>query len=427
MATSGWYGEEVCVVKNGSNYFMYFGDLHGLDGYMGQSIRYAYSSTPLGTFTEGGLITLPAYAGDYALQGMSKLWRDTNDNAWYMVYLGRPKSPLNLSEDCAKVDDFFYLAKATTMTTGSQVWSPQNLHKELKASSAGVSVVSGGSYSNHSIYSSILLGYTSTEVGLVVGYADINNYYRVTINRSDNKIYLKRVSDGSTSTLTSVSIPWTLKYSGVHHPLMVCVYGSTISVKISQYGDFWYTLIDYYDTGSTISGNMGVYDANALSYFDDVAIDNYIYPEPTLTSTASVSILPPYNVGGAGVEVSWNAVDDSYLAGYNIYFGLASQQYDYNDDVGDITHYDIHGLQRGHTWYFAVSAYDTSLNESVLSTEASVYLPYLDGDQNREWVSTSSRRWKNTASRNWVPLVASVGSVNLVWPRMYYERIRRMQ
>ncbi len=58
------------------------------------------------------------------------------------------------------------------------------------------------------------------------------------------------------------------------------------------------------------------------------------------------------------------------LAGYKVYYGNASGNYTSNLDVGNVTTYTVTGLQPG-TYYFAVTAYDTSGNESDFSNEVS--------------------------------------------------------
>ncbi len=58
------------------------------------------------------------------------------------------------------------------------------------------------------------------------------------------------------------------------------------------------------------------------------------------------------------------------LAGYKAYWGKASRNYTYSKDVGNVTTYKITGLEEG-KWYFAVTAYDKTGNESEYSNEAS--------------------------------------------------------
>ncbi|MEW6417446.1 MAG: Ser-Thr-rich GPI-anchored membrane family protein [Nitrospirota bacterium] len=58
------------------------------------------------------------------------------------------------------------------------------------------------------------------------------------------------------------------------------------------------------------------------------------------------------------------------LAGYNVYYGNTSSNYSQIIDVGNVTAYTVANLNNG-TYYFAVTAYDTSGNESEYSNEVS--------------------------------------------------------
>ena len=76
------------------------------------------------------------------------------------------------------------------------------------------------------------------------------------------------------------------------------------------------------------------------------------------------------------LQLFWNAPtmnrDSSPLqdlAGYKLYYGESSGNYTTSIDVGTPTTYTLQGLEVGHTYYIAVSAYDTAGNESGLSTE----------------------------------------------------------
>jgi len=78
------------------------------------------------------------------------------------------------------------------------------------------------------------------------------------------------------------------------------------------------------------------------------------------------------------LQVTWNAnTTDTDLAGYKIYWGTASNTYG-TPSVTSGTTYDISSVQAGTTYYVAVSAYDTSGNESAKSTEQSVTVPASD-------------------------------------------------
>jgi hypothetical protein len=78
------------------------------------------------------------------------------------------------------------------------------------------------------------------------------------------------------------------------------------------------------------------------------------------------------------LQVTWNAVTDSALAGYNVYWGTASGVYGTPASVTSGTLYDISNVQAGTTYYVAVSAYDTSGNVSALSTPVSITVPAAD-------------------------------------------------
>jgi Fibronectin type III domain len=63
------------------------------------------------------------------------------------------------------------------------------------------------------------------------------------------------------------------------------------------------------------------------------------------------------------------------IAGYKVYYGLTSRAYDFIKTVSNQTTYAVSGLEPGRTYYFAVTAYDASGNESDLSAEVSVTVP----------------------------------------------------
>jgi Malectin domain/Bacterial TSP3 repeat len=100
-------------------------------------------------------------------------------------------------------------------------------------------------------------------------------------------------------------------------------------------------------------------------------------------------VLMAVHVHAAQVSLSWNAPTTNQdgtslndLAGYKVYYGFAPQSYDVTTDVGLTTSAVISGLEDGRTYYFAVTAYDTSGNQSVFSVEAphSILLTDTDAD-----------------------------------------------
>ena len=71
----------------------------------------------------------------------------------------------------------------------------------------------------------------------------------------------------------------------------------------------------------------------------------------------------------AQVTLEWNANIEQDLAGYIIYQGTSSRNYDVSMDIGNWTSATIENLEDNETYYFAVTAYDTDGNESVYSSE----------------------------------------------------------
>lgn len=71
------------------------------------------------------------------------------------------------------------------------------------------------------------------------------------------------------------------------------------------------------------------------------------------------------------VTVAWDPNSETNLAGYKLYYGPASRAYTNAVDVGNATTFSIPNLIEGVTYYFAVTAYNTSGAESDFSSEVS--------------------------------------------------------
>jgi len=78
---------------------------------------------------------------------------------------------------------------------------------------------------------------------------------------------------------------------------------------------------------------------------------------------------------GADVNGSWDANTESDLAGYRIYYGTESGNYTQTIDVGNELSALIIISETNKTYYFAITAYDTSGNESGFSQEVSLFVP----------------------------------------------------
>jgi PKD repeat protein len=70
----------------------------------------------------------------------------------------------------------------------------------------------------------------------------------------------------------------------------------------------------------------------------------------------------------ASIHLSWNA-STSGVDGYKVHYGLSSGHYDVIIDVGNALSVALSGLVDGLAYYFAVTAYDTTGQESGFSNE----------------------------------------------------------
>ncbi len=77
----------------------------------------------------------------------------------------------------------------------------------------------------------------------------------------------------------------------------------------------------------------------------------------------------------SGVRVGWVENPVSDVAGYRVHYGTASRNYQIHVDAGTFTSIEIDSLSSGTTYYFAVTAYDYSGNESAYSQEIQATMP----------------------------------------------------
>ncbi|MGD0977410.1 MAG: dockerin type I domain-containing protein [Minisyncoccia bacterium] len=78
------------------------------------------------------------------------------------------------------------------------------------------------------------------------------------------------------------------------------------------------------------------------------------------------------------VTLAWDPNTESDLAGYKVYYGTASGSYGAPITIGTQTTYTVAGLTPG-TYYFAVTAYNTSGLESGFSNEVSTTVGSTSG------------------------------------------------
>lgn len=90
---------------------------------------------------------------------------------------------------------------------------------------------------------------------------------------------------------------------------------------------------------------------------------------PTSTAPPPTSTPPPPS--SVSAVVAWDPNTESDLMGYKLYVGTSSGVYGSPIDVGNFTDYEVRNLEPGRTYYFSVTAYDLSGNESSFSDEIS--------------------------------------------------------
>src|SRR5437867_17501 len=81
--------------------------------------------------------------------------------------------------------------------------------------------------------------------------------------------------------------------------------------------------------------------------------------------------LAPALSSAAQVTLAWDPNTEPDLAGYKLYYGTSSGSYQFSVDVGNLTSYTLSGLLEGRIYYFAATAYNSSLGESGFSNEVS--------------------------------------------------------
>ena len=80
----------------------------------------------------------------------------------------------------------------------------------------------------------------------------------------------------------------------------------------------------------------------------------------------------------ASVELSWQRNSEPDLQSYNVYYGTESRNYGPPIPVDQNSYYTLSGLEEGVTYFIAVTALDTSGNESGYSQEISKNIPVTD-------------------------------------------------
>jgi hypothetical protein len=92
----------------------------------------------------------------------------------------------------------------------------------------------------------------------------------------------------------------------------------------------------------------------------------------TVTSGSTSSLTSPSTSSSSNTaNLTWSPDTSTNLAGYKIYVGTSSGVYSSAVNVGNVTTYAVTNLGIGTTYYFAVSAFNSSGIESGFSNEVS--------------------------------------------------------
>lgn len=98
--------------------------------------------------------------------------------------------------------------------------------------------------------------------------------------------------------------------------------------------------------------------------------------EQKSVDNASTSSLIPNIFPNGKATLSWSPNKEVDLAGYKIYYGITPRTdncppggYPQKVDIGNKTSYTIEKLETGKDYYFSITSYDKSGNESCFSAE----------------------------------------------------------
>jgi len=130
--------------------------------------------------------------------------------------------------------------------------------------------------------------------------------------------------------------------------------------------------------GTTYSYALFAYDTSS----------NYASAATKTVTTTALDTTPPAVPNGLAAEprdgavnVTWHADSDAHLAGYEIYYGTApTGPWTYGGSTDpSTTAFVVNGLTNGVTYWFTVSAYDTSANSSAKATAVSAAPQHVGG------------------------------------------------
>jgi hypothetical protein len=124
-----------------------------------------------------------------------------------------------------------------------------------------------------------------------------------------------------------------------------------------------------------------------------------------LAAFISTCSLYALNTHAAQVSLQWDPNTEPDLLGYKVYYGSSSRSYQFNNDVGNKTTCTVSNLEDGKAYYFAVTAYDASGNESTYSGE----VVYNSPPSCTYSISSSSQSFSSSGGTGAVSVAAQAG------------------
>ena len=119
----------------------------------------------------------------------------------------------------------------------------------------------------------------------------------------------------------------------------------------------------------SISASVSTTGLSAASYSTVITVTASGSSNSPQAIPVTLTLTPPTTTGTA--TLTWDANTETDVTGYNVYMGTQPGVYGAPISIGNITSYTVGNLTGGRTYYFSLTAVDTSGNESLPSSEVS--------------------------------------------------------
>jgi hypothetical protein len=164
----------------------------------------------------------------------------------------------------------------------------------------------------------------------------------------------------------TVTTTGQLATTGIGVPMTVA---ATVPGGTGNVTDVWYLNGASIGTGASITLNaaasplaVGIYRLDVTSFTTDGMRAGSATATFTVATTDTVNL-------------AWSTNTETNIAGYKLYMGTASGVYGTPTDKGNVTTTSVANLTSGATYYFALTAYNTTGQESAKSAEISYKAP----------------------------------------------------